>query len=79
MAAAVGITAGAGQYLLVLAGTVLALLLLGAATLVERLLPRRKHASDHSDHDIQMPNRRGTVSRAQPCRKDMESDKEINS
>ncbi len=63
MAAAIGITAGAGQYLLVLAGTVLALLLLVAATLVERLFPHRDPVPDHADDDIQMPNRRGTVSR----------------
>ncbi|WP_037491917.1 MgtC/SapB family protein [Sphingobium indicum] len=61
MAAAVGITAGAGQYVLVLAGTVLALLLLSAAFLFERFMTksRRQGPVDTTD-DIQMPNRRGS-------------------
>jgi len=47
MAAAVGITAGAGQYILVLAGTGLAVLLLIAATRVERVLPKKVGSPDH--------------------------------
>lgn len=63
MAAAVGITAGAGQYVLVMAGTALALLLLSAVTLVERLFPRHGEADGHSE-ETQMPNRRGSASPA---------------
>ena len=61
MAAAVGITAGAGQYVLVLAGTVLALLLLSSVLLLERYMPKN-HRPGHKDDadDIQMPNRRGS-------------------
>lgn len=60
MAAAVGITAGAGQYILVLAGTALALLLLVAASLVERWFPAKEDAPD-SQQTTQMPNRRGAA------------------
>lgn len=60
MAAAVGITAGAGQYVLVLAGTGLAVLLLIAASLVERVLPK-KGGSPDNQKAVQMPNRRGAV------------------
>lgn len=60
MAAAVGITAGAGQYILVLAGTALAVLLLVAATFVERMLPKNGGSPD-SQKSVQMPNRRGSV------------------
>lgn len=63
MAAAVGITAGAGQYVLVTAGTALALLLLAAVTLVERVFPRRDKTDGHPE-EIQMPNRRGSASPA---------------
>ncbi|AOR80699.1 MgtC/SapB family protein (plasmid) [Novosphingobium resinovorum] len=59
MAAAVGITAGAGQYILVLAGTALALLLLVAASLVERYFPAKEDTD--SQQTTQMPNRRGAA------------------
>ncbi|MBS89905.1 MgtC/SapB family protein [Sphingobium sp.] len=63
MAAAVGITAGAGQYVLVFAGTVLALLLLSAAFLFERFMPRsHRQESNGTSDDIRMPNRRGSLS-----------------
>ncbi|WP_443478420.1 MgtC/SapB family protein [Novosphingobium aerophilum] len=67
MAAAIGITAGAGQYVLVLAGTVLALTLLAAVTVVERFFPHRNSDSNCSE-EIQMPNRRGSSS--QPSQPD---------
>lgn len=60
MAAAVGITAGTDQYILVLAGTVVALLLLVAASLVERLLPQND-APPNNQQAKQIPNRRGAV------------------
>jgi len=60
MAAAVGITAGAGQYVLVLAGTGLAMLLLIAASLVERAFPKKGGSPDNQE-TVQMPNRRGAV------------------
>lgn len=63
MAAAVGITAGAGQYVLVLVGTAFALALLAAVTAVERFLPRRRSDSDHSG-EVQMPNRRGSTAKS---------------
>nr|WP_256215490.1 hypothetical protein [Sphingobium sp. AP50] len=65
MAAAVGITAGAGQYILVLAGTGLALLLLVAASLVERILPKNDSLRD-SEKTVQMPNRRGSAAPPPP-------------
>lgn len=70
MAAAVGITAGAGQYVLVLAGTVLALLLLSAVLLLERFMPK-SHRQERDDplEDIRMPNRRGA-----PSQQDDETD-----
>lgn len=58
MAAAVGITAGAGQYVLVLAGTVLALLLLSAVLLVERYMPKPHRKENKDGVDMHMPNRR---------------------
>ncbi|WP_395331797.1 MgtC/SapB family protein [Novosphingobium sp. BL-8H] len=63
MAAAIGITAGAGQYVLVLAGTGLALMLLAAVTAVERFFPDRKREPD-CQGEIQMPNRRGSTSQS---------------
>ncbi|WP_260929167.1 MgtC/SapB family protein [Novosphingobium sp. 9] len=63
MAAAVGITAAAGQYGLVLTGTALALALLGAATAVEKPLPRQDK-SLRSGEQGQMPNRRGALPQA---------------
>jgi len=61
MAAAVGITAGAGQYVLVFAGTVLALFLLSAAFLFERFMPwSHRQGSNGTSEDIRMPNRRGS-------------------
>lgn len=62
MAAAVGITAGAGQYVLVLAGTVLALLLLSSVLLLERYMPKALEKKERVGPDeIQMPNRRGSA------------------
>lgn len=64
MAAAVGITAGAGQYTLVLAGALIALLLLSALVVIERHMKRRKRRhrdSSASPDDIAMPNRRGSA------------------
>ncbi|MBO9723850.1 MAG: MgtC/SapB family protein [Novosphingobium sp.] len=70
MAAAIGITAGAGQYVLVLAGTILALTLLTAVTAVERFLPHHRSDADGPE-EIQMPNRRGSSSQfPQPKDKD---------
>lgn len=62
MAAAVGITAGAGQYILVLTGTGLAILLLTSVTLVERMMGKgAHHRAAAPDDDLQMPNRRGGI------------------
>ncbi|MBF7015215.1 MgtC/SapB family protein (plasmid) [Novosphingobium resinovorum] len=73
MAAAVGITAGAGQYILVLAGTALALLLLVAASLVERCLPQEDETPDNPK-PTQMPNRRGAVVPPTPSDQPQEND-----
>ena|GEM_PF-488817 len=65
MAAAVGITAGAGQYVLVLAGAAIALVLLSLLLIVERHLPADKRARrqrHHDKDDIAMPSRRGATS-----------------
>lgn len=71
MAAAVGITAGAGQYVLVLAGTVLALLLLSSVLLLERYMPKALKKKDRVDpYEIQMPNRRGSVRQPEEATKD---------
>ncbi|EQB32656.1 MgtC/SapB family protein [Sphingobium ummariense] len=59
MAAAVGITAGAGQYVLVLAGALIALLLLSVLALVERRWGSRKRHDE--EEDIALPNRRGSA------------------
>ena len=64
MAAAVGITAGAGQYVLMLTGTLLALILLWAVLLLERYMPKsNKQDSKDASDDIQMPNRPGSAGR----------------
>lgn len=61
MAAAVGITAGAGQYVLVLTGSLIALILLSALLLVERHMKRSRTSGSEQDDDIVMPNRRGSA------------------
>lgn len=61
MAAAVGITAGAGQYILVLAGTGIAIALLTSVTLVERMMGRAAPRGDIAEDEMQMPNRRGGI------------------
>lgn len=62
MAAAVGITAGAGQYVLVLAGSMIALLLLSLMLIVEKRFARRAEKPDSANRDsIAMPNRRGSA------------------
>lgn len=61
MAAAVGIAAGAGQYVLVLAGTLLALLLLSSVLLFERYMPKARKKEKVGPDEIQMPNRRGSA------------------
>nr|WP_233431823.1 MgtC/SapB family protein [Sphingobium indicum] len=60
MAAAVGITAGAGQYVLVLVGSLIALMLLSLLLLVEKRIARRSRKTDRLEGDA-MPNRRGSV------------------
>ncbi|WP_334656916.1 MgtC/SapB family protein [Sphingomonas panaciterrae] len=60
MAAAVGITAGAGQLALVVLSSAIALLLLTGVGLAERLLPKRDHRPAPPE-DIQLPNRRGML------------------
>ena len=65
MAAAVGITAGAGQYVLVLAGSFVALVLLAIVPLVERGMKRKPvegEAPADAD-DLSLPNRRGAIDR----------------
>ncbi|MDF0544176.1 MgtC/SapB family protein [Sphingobium sp. H39-3-25] len=71
MAAAVGITAGAGQYMLVLAGTLLALILLSSVLLLERFMPKT-HPSKRkcSSNEIQMPNRRGSPDESNAAKED---------
>ncbi|WP_242124282.1 MgtC/SapB family protein [Sphingobium sp. Sx8-8] len=62
MAAAVGITAGAGQYVLVLSGSLIALLLLSALLILERHIRRGKEKPPATAEDaIAMPNRRGSA------------------
>lgn len=60
MAAAVGITAGAGQYVLVLAGSLIALLLLSAVLVLEKRM-RRTGKPAAEDAPVIMPNRRGSA------------------
>lgn len=65
MAAAVGITAGAGQYVLVVAGAVMGLVMLSVLLVAERHLPRRRGKADEEDPtDVEMPNRRGSAPRS---------------
>lgn len=59
MAAAVGIGAGAGQFLLVLTGTALTIALLVFERLVRRWLPARPPRADDDDRPS-WPNRRGS-------------------
>lgn len=61
MAAAVGITAGAGQYVLVLAGSLIALILLSIVLLIERRMKRDRAALPPESGDVSMPNRRGSA------------------
>jgi len=61
MAAAVGITAGAGQYVLVLAGSLIALVLLSLLLLIEKRMGRREKADDPESGSVTMPNRRGST------------------
>ncbi|WP_313804382.1 MgtC/SapB family protein [Sphingobium sp.] len=62
MAAAVGITAGAGQYVLVLAGSLIALLVLSLLLIFEKHVGRRAEKPDEADDDaIAIPNRRGSA------------------
>ncbi|WP_028055742.1 MgtC/SapB family protein [Sphingobium bisphenolivorans] len=60
MAAAVGITAGAGQYVLVLAGSFIALLLLTVMLAVEKRM-KRSERQDNEEEPVRMPNRRGSA------------------
>lgn len=61
-AAAVGITAGAGQYVLVLAGSFIALLLLSLLLVFEKHIAGRKEKREEpGDDSIAMPNRRGSA------------------
>lgn len=65
MSAAVGITAGAGQYVLVLAGALIALLVLSALLIAERRISRLR-GGDRDGIDakpVDMPNRRGSAPR----------------
>lgn len=61
MAAAVGIAAGAGQYVLVLTGTCIALLILTLVAWAERLMRRGRHKKGDAANEVQMPNRRGSI------------------
>jgi putative Mg2+ transporter-C (MgtC) family protein len=61
MAAAVGITAGAGQYVLVLAGSLIALLVLSVLLILEKRIARKRDAAPPEREDITMPNRRGSA------------------
>ncbi len=61
MAAAVGITAGAGQYVLVLTGSLIALVLLSALLILERRIKPSRGKASTQDDDIVMPNRRGSA------------------
>lgn len=65
MAAAVGITAGAGQYLLVLAGSFVALALLSILPIFERRMKRISHEKEGvaAGEDLSLPNRRGAIER----------------
>jgi putative Mg2+ transporter-C (MgtC) family protein len=66
MAAAAGIVAGAGQFRVVLASAAIGLLVLTAARLLERLMPRgraeeERKADANAPEPTHMPNRRGTT------------------
>ncbi|WP_454882864.1 MgtC/SapB family protein [Sphingomonas oryzagri] len=60
MAAAVGIGAGAGQFVLIGLATLIAAILLFADPLVKRWLPARPHHDEDGDAAT-MPNRRGAT------------------
>lgn len=64
MAAAIGIAAGIGQFMLVAIASALALLLLVAVGAVERLFPTPQK-SDSSGKELQTPNRRGAIDNGQ--------------
>lgn len=66
MAAAVGIAAGAGQYVLVLTGTCIALLILTLVAWAERLMRRGRHKKGDAANEVQMPNRRGSIQSPAP-------------
>lgn len=66
MAAAVGITAGAGQFTLVLTGTALAMLLLTSMRWVEKRMGKHGGKADVAPEDLQMPNRRGGIETPRP-------------
>lgn len=63
MAAAVGITAGAGQYVLVLTGSFVALTLLSLLPIFERSMKRNRPEEEQlADVDeLALPNRRGAI------------------
>jgi putative Mg2+ transporter-C (MgtC) family protein len=60
LSAAVGIAAGAGQIVLVVLASTIALLVLILATAVERMLPKRRYREPGSEQ-LGLPNRRGAI------------------
>jgi hypothetical protein len=65
MAAAAGIVAGAGQFRVVVISAAIGLLVLTAASLLERLMPhgraREERKMDENSEPTRMPNRRGAT------------------
>jgi putative Mg2+ transporter-C (MgtC) family protein len=61
MSAAVGIVAGAGQFVLVAIGSGIALFVLTALSILKRQLEKR-HQRDTAEGEISLPNRRGAIS-----------------
>lgn len=61
LAAAIGIAAGAGQFVLVMTGFAMALLVLTMLSLLKRWVRRSRHRRRDPDGETILPNRRGAI------------------
>lgn len=64
LSAAMGIAAGAGQYVLLALAAAIGLGLMTIVKLLERVLTR--HKRDDADNRLKLPNRRGAIDRGDP-------------
>ena len=60
LSAGVGIAAGAGQIVLLVLASIIALCVLGIAGVAERRLPKRG-SDEAAARDLRLPNRRGAI------------------